>query len=108
MEVKPLILKSCLLTFIATQPEKRGETRMIQEVNIQRRNEQSQDTLWWRPLLDWQRQVNDVMHHFSPSFVPPAFLSAERDMFNSLQQNMNRVFGEMFNSRPMIAARWPG
>ncbi|HEY8189807.1 MAG TPA: hypothetical protein VIF12_03930, partial [Micavibrio sp.] len=79
---------------------------MAQEVNIHKRTEQSPGTLWWKPLLDWQRQMNDVAHHFSPSFVPSAFWSAERDMFSSFQQNMNRVFGEMFNSRQMLAPRW--
>lgn len=81
---------------------------MKQHVAIHKGKEALPNSLWWRPIFDWQRQVNEAMIDATPSFVSPAFWSTEERLFDTIQQNANRVFGEIFNNRQMMTPWWVG
>ncbi|MGZ9096827.1 MAG: Hsp20/alpha crystallin family protein [Micavibrio sp.] len=85
------------------QPEKHDkEMTMTQKIAIHKGKEQCPSALWWRPFFDWQKQMNDTLQGISPSFVPPAFWTAETNVFSRVQKNVNEMFGQLFNNRQMF------
>jgi len=81
---------------------------MTEKVSIHKGKEQFPNLLWWKPLFAWQKQMNDALQSISPTFVPPTFWDAEDSIFGDWQQNINRLFGEMFNNRQMFTPWWTG
>ena len=81
---------------------------MTQKIAIHKGKEQFPNSLWWNPFFDWQKQMNDMLQGISPGFVPPAFWNVENNTFDGFQQNMNRLFGDLFNNRQMFTPWWTG
>lgn len=76
---------------------------MTQKIAIHKGKEQPRNSLWWKPLLAWQEQMNDTMRQATPSFMSPIFWSAEEGILDTMQKNMNRIYGEVFNTRHMLS-----
>jgi HSP20 family protein len=75
---------------------------MTDKIAIHKGKEQFPNSLWWTPFFDWQKQMNDTLQGISPTFVPPAFWNAESNVFSGFQENINQVFGQLFNNRQMF------
>ena len=75
---------------------------MNQKVLVRKNTEHPTDALWWKPIFAMQKEVNDTFSNLITGFVPPDFWAAEKNTFSMWQENMHRLFGEMFNTRQMI------
>lgn len=81
---------------------------MSQSIQIQQSTRLPFETLWWRPILSMQRDLNRALRDaFSDSPTPilnPTLWDAEVDLFESLQRNTHRLFCELFNNRQMATS----
>lgn len=75
---------------------------MNQKLPVRKNTEHPTDALWWKPIFAMQKEMNDTLSKSAPSFMPPAFWTAENNAFSVWQENMHRLFSEMFNTRQMI------
>lgn len=81
---------------------------MAQKITIHKGDDKSFNALWWTPLFDWQRQMSDALHSNAATFVPPPLQNLEKNILNGWQQNVNRLFSELFNNRQMYMPWWLG
>ena len=61
------------------------------------------DALWWRPLFNMQKELNQNLSRMSWPFLPPDVWMGEQDLFETFEQNIHRLFSESFNVRQMLA-----
>ena len=81
---------------------------MTQKIAIHRGREEFPNMLWWRPLFDWQRRINETIINAAYPFAPSALFNAEETVFENMQKNANRAFSAMFNNRQMFMPLWAG
>lgn len=75
---------------------------MSQKLPVRKNTEHPTDALWWKPIFAMQKEMNDTFSNMITGFVPPSFWTAERNTFSMWQENVHRLFSEMFNTRQMI------
>ncbi len=78
---------------------------MTQKISIHKTKEQfpAPSALWWRPLFDWQQQLNKTMQNGSAQYAPLSFWPTDEGLMRGWQQNVNRLLGELLNQRQMLA-----
>lgn len=75
---------------------------MSQKLPVHKNTDHPADALWWKPIFSLQREMNDKFCDSITGFVPPSFWKAEHNLLLLWQENMQRVFGEMFNARQLV------
>lgn len=88
---------------------------MSQSIQIQQSTRQPFDTLWWRPVLSLQRDLNRALREVcidSPTpILNPTLWDAEMELFESVQRNTHRLFCDLFNLRqaatPILTGSMP-
>jgi hypothetical protein len=52
---------------------KKRRGMIAEKIAIHKAQDQLPNSLWWRPIFDWQKQMNDALQSRSPAIVPSAF-----------------------------------
>ena len=76
---------------------------MSKKLPVHKNTEHPADALWWRPMFAMQKEMNDVMVKTAPYFLSPALMDGESNAFSLWQENIHRLFSEMFNNRQMVS-----
>lgn len=75
---------------------------MAQTLTIRKNTEHPGDALWWKPVFCFQKEMNELACNMAPEFISEHFWKSEKNNFSVWQENMHRLFCEIYNTRQMV------